>query len=162
NGPEIARAPRRGADGTEKVAVRFADTMVMSSYLVAFVVGPLAATDWVDVDGIPLRVVHVPGKEHLTGFALDVGSFCLRWFQEYYGIPYPSDKVELLALPDFAAGAMENLGCITFRENLLLVDPDTATQSERELIADVVAHELAHMWFGDLVTMRWWNGIWLN
>ena len=86
----------------------------------------------------------------------------LRWFQDYYGIPYPSDKVDLLALPDFAAGAMENLGCITFRENLLLVDPATATQDEQQLVADVVAHELAHMWFGDLVTMRWWNGIWLN
>ena len=86
----------------------------------------------------------------------------LRWFQEYYGIAYPSDKVDLVALPDFAAGAMENLGCITFRENLLLVDPATSTQDEQQLIADVVAHELAHMWFGDLVTMRWWNGIWLN
>jgi puromycin-sensitive aminopeptidase len=158
NGPEVDRQTR--PDG--KAAIRFADTMPMSSYLVAFVVGPLQATDWVDVDGIPLRAVHVPGKGHLTAFALDVGSFCLRWFQNYYGIPYPSDKVELLALPDFAAGAMENLGCITFRENLLLVDPDTATQGERELVADVVAHELAHMWFGDLVTMEWWNGIWLN
>jgi puromycin-sensitive aminopeptidase len=158
NGPEADRTTR--PDG--KVAIRFADTMAMSSYLVAFVVGPLAATDWVDVDGIPLRVVHVPAKGHLTGFALDVGAFCLRWFQDYYGIPYPSDKVELLALPDFAAGAMENLGCITFRENLLLIDPATATQGERELVADVVAHELAHMWFGDLVTMEWWNGIWLN
>ena len=144
------------------VAIRFADTMVMSSYLVAFVVGPLEATDPVDVDGIPLRIVHVPGKGHLTGFGLDIGSFALRWFQNYYGIPYPSDKVDLLALPDFAAGAMENLGCITFRESLLLVDPDTATHTEQETVADVVAHELAHMWFGDLVTMRWWNGIWLN
>ena len=112
--------------------------------------------------GIPLRIVHVPGKAHLTAFGLDVGAFCLRWFQEYYGIPYPSDKVDLLALPDFAAGAMENLGCITFRESLLLVDPATATQHEQEVVADVVAHELAHMWFGDLVTMGWWNGIWLN
>jgi puromycin-sensitive aminopeptidase len=86
----------------------------------------------------------------------------LRWFQDYYGIAYPGDKVDLVALPDFAAGAMENLGCITFRESLLLVDPATSTQNERQLIADVVAHELAHMWFGDLVTMRWWNGIWLN
>ena len=158
NGPEADRQTR--PDG--KVAIRFADTMSMSSYLVAFVVGPLEATEWTDVDGIPLRIVHVPGKGHLTAFALDVGAFCLRWFQDYYGIPYPSDKVELLALPDFAAGAMENLGCITFRENLLLVDPATATQGERELVADVVAHELAHMWFGDLVTMEWWNGIWLN
>jgi puromycin-sensitive aminopeptidase len=158
NGREVAREPRH--DG--KIAVTFADTMVMSSYLVAFVVGPLTATEWVDVDGIPLRLVHVPGKEGLTEFGLEIGAFALRWFQEYYGIDYPSDKVELLALPDFAAGAMENLGCITFRESLLLVDPATATQAERQVVADVVAHELAHMWFGDLVTMGWWNGIWLN
>ena len=158
NGPEVERSERPGG----KVAIRFADTMVMSTYLVAFVVGPLEATDPVDVDGIPLRVVHVPGKAHLAGFGLDVGAFCLRWFQDYYGIPYPGDKVDLLALPDFAAGAMENLGAITFRENALLVDPATATVDEQMRVADVVAHELAHMWFGDLVTMRWWNGIWLN
>jgi puromycin-sensitive aminopeptidase len=158
NGPEIGR--QTNADG--KAVVRFADTMVMSSYLVAFVVGPLEATEWLDVDGVPVRIVHLPGKAGLTGFGLEVAAFCLRWFQDYYGIAYPSDKVDLLALPDFAAGAMENLGCITFRENLLLVDPNTATQGERQLVADVVAHELAHMWFGDLVTMEWWNGIWLN
>ena len=157
NGSEIERTT---ADG--RTVVRFADTMVMSSYLVAFVVGRLEMTDPVDVEGTPIRVVHVPGKGHLTASALDVGAFCLRWFQEYYGIAYPSDKVDLVALPDFAAGAMENLGCITFRENLVLVDPATSTQHEQQLIADVVAHELAHMWFGDLVTMRWWNGIWLN
>ncbi|WP_051062853.1 M1 family metallopeptidase [Ilumatobacter nonamiensis] len=157
NGSEIERSSTEG-----RTVIRFADTMVMSPYLVAFVVGRLEMTEPVDVDGIPLRVVHVPGKSALTGFGLDVGTFSLRWFQEYYGIPYPSDKVDLIALPDFAAGAMENLGCITFRESLLLVDPDTSTQSERQNVADVVAHELAHMWFGDLVTMRWWNGIWLN
>ena len=161
NGREIERRPVTTASG-DKVAVRFADTMVMSTYLAAFVVGPLEVTDPVDVGGIPLRIVHVPGKAHLTGFGLDVGAFCLRCFQDYYGIPYPSDKVDLLALPDFAAGAMENLGCITFRESLLLLDPATSTQHEQEVVADVVAHELAHMWFGDLVTMGWWNGIWLN
>jgi len=158
NSPEVERSTLDNG----LVAVRFADTMIMSTYLVAFVVGPLETSEWRDVDGIPLRLVHVPGKGHLAEFGLDVAEFCLRWFQDYYGIPYPGDKVELLALPDFAAGAMENLGCITFRENLLLVDPETATQPERQLVADVVAHELAHMWFGDLVTMRWWNGIWLN
>jgi puromycin-sensitive aminopeptidase len=158
NGAEVARSPREGG----RVAVTFADTMPMSTYLVAMVVGPLEITSVVDVDGIDLRVVHVPGKGDLTGFAIDVASFCLRWFQNYYGIAYPGDKVDLVALPDFAAGAMENLGCITFRENLLLVDPASATQPERQVVADVVAHELAHMWFGDLVTMRWWNGIWLN
>jgi puromycin-sensitive aminopeptidase len=158
NGAEVER--QRRDDG--KVAVRFADTMPMSTYLVAFVVGPLEATEPIDVRGVPMRIVHVPGKSHLTSFGLDVGRFCLGWFQDYYGIAYPSDKVDLVALPDFAAGAMENLGCITFRENLLLVDPAVATQAEQELVADVVAHELAHMWFGDLVTMSWWNGIWLN
>ncbi|MEP7115152.1 MAG: M1 family metallopeptidase, partial [Ilumatobacteraceae bacterium] len=158
NGPEVGRITRD--DG--KHVVIFKPTMVMSTYLVAFVVGPLEATAPIDVDGVPLRVVHVPGKGHLTDFALEIGAYSLRWYQKYYGIPYPSDKVDMLALPDFAAGAMENLGCITYRENLLLADPKTATQYELQNLADVVAHEVAHMWFGDLVTMRWWNGIWLN
>jgi puromycin-sensitive aminopeptidase len=158
NSPELSRSTRD--DG--KAVVVFKPTMTMSTYLVAFVVGPLEATASIDVDGVPLRVVHVPGKGHLTGFALEIGAFSLRWYQNYYGIPYPSDKVDMLALPDFAAGAMENLGCITYRESLLLADPKTATQYELQNVADVVAHEVAHMWFGDLVTMRWWNGIWLN
>ena len=160
NSPEVSR--RTVDDGAARVEVSFADTMVMSSYLVAFVVGPLEATEPIDVDGTPVRVVHTPGQGHLADFGLETAAFCLRWFREYYGIDYPGEKIDLVALPDFAAGAMENLGCITFRENLLLVDPDRATQAERQLVVDVVAHELAHMWFGDLVTMRWWNGIWLN
>src|SRR5690606_16200878 len=78
------------------------------------------------------------------------------------GIPYPGDKVDHVAVPDFAFGAMENLGCITYRETALLLDEATSGQYERRRIADVIAHELAHMWFGDLVTMDWWDGIWLN
>ena len=136
--------------------------MCSSDLLVAFVVGRLEATPTVDVDGIPLRVIHVPGKGHLTSFGLELGAFSLRWFQQYYGIAYPTGKCDLVALPDFAAGAMENLGCITFRESLLLADPATATQVELQVVADVITHEMAHMWFGDLVTMKWWNGIWLN
>lgn len=164
NGPEVERTP---VAGTGKVAVRFAETMPMSTYLVAFVVGPLEATEPVMVPRrgggeIPLRILHVPGKGHLTAFGLEIGAFALGWYQDYYGIPYPTEKCDMLALPDFAAGAMENLGCITYRENLLLADPATATQVELQTLADVVAHELAHMWFGDLVTMKWWNGIWLN
>ena len=153
---------RREPVGDNKVRIWFADTMLMSTYLVAFIVGPLEATAPVMVGNTPVRVVHVPGKSHLTEFGMQAGTFCLDWFEKYYGIPYPGDKVDLVALPDFAAGAMENPGCITFREVLLLVDPATSTQIEQELVAAVVAHELAHMWFGDLVTMRWWNGIWLN
>ena len=158
NSPETSR--EQLPDG--RTRVWFSDTMVMSTYLVAFVVGPLEVTEPVMVGEVPLRIVHVPGKSHLTGFGLEIGAFALHWFQDYYGIAYPGEKVDLIALPDFAMGAMENVGCITFREVLLLVDPATATQVEQELVADVVAHELAHMWFGDLVTMRWWNGIWLN
>jgi puromycin-sensitive aminopeptidase len=158
NAPEIEREPIE--DG--RVRVRFADTMSMSTYLVAFVVGRLEITDPIDVDGVPLRLVHLPGKGHLARFALEAGEFSLRFFTDYYGIPYPDRKVDFVAIPDFAQGAMENTGLITYRESLLLVDPDHATQPELENIADVVAHELAHQWFGNLVTMRWWNGIWLN
>ncbi len=142
--------------------VRFTDTMIMSTYLVAFIVGPLDATEPIDVDGIPLRVLCPPGRLPLTPFALEVAEYSLRYLANYFDLPYPGDSMDLVAIPDFAFGAMENLGCVTFRETLLLVDPDHATQGELQNIVDVIAHELAHMWFGDLVTMDWWNGIWLN
>src|SRR5580692_8626946 len=146
----------------DKNVVRFSPTMKMSTYLVAFIVGELETTETVDVDGVPLRVVFPPGKRPLADFALAIGAFSLRFFAEYFDIPYPGEKVDLVAIPDFAAGAMENLGCITFRDTALLVDPTKAARAELERVADVVAHELAHMWFGDLVTMGWWVGIWLN
>lgn len=158
NSSVVEESPEEGG----KRRVRFAPTMVMSTYLVAFVVGPLEATDPVLVDAVPLRIVHVPGKSHLTAFALEVGSHALRFFTDYFGLPYPADKLDLVAIPDFAFGAMENLGCVTFRESVLLVDPGRAARVELERVADVVCHEIAHMWFGDLVTMKWWNGIWLN
>jgi len=158
NAGEVRRSPAVAG----KVSVEFADTMVMSTYLVAFVVGPLEITDAMDVDGVPLRVAYPKGRGHLSGFALEIGAFALRHFTDYYGIPYPGDKLDLVAIPDFAFGAMENLGCVTFRETALLVDPEAVPQAELQRVTDVVAHELAHMWFGDLVTMKWWNGIWLN
>jgi puromycin-sensitive aminopeptidase len=142
--------------------VKFADSIVMSTYLVAFVVGELEATEAVVVGRTPLRVWCVPGKKRLARFGQDIGAASLAFFQDYYGLPYPGDKLDLLAIPDFAAGAMENLGAITFRETALLVDETAASHAELERVADVVAHENAHMWFGDLVTMSWWNGIWLN
>jgi puromycin-sensitive aminopeptidase len=160
NASEVSRTPSTAHPGLDEV--RFAETMVMSTYLVAFIVGPLEATAPVDVDGTPLRVVYPKGKGHLTDYALEVGAACLRHFADYYGIAYPGDKLDLVAVPDFAFGAMENLGCVTFREILLLVDPTTTTQAELLNVTDVINHELAHMWFGDLVTMKWWNGIWLN
>ena len=146
----------------DKRRVRFSPTMRMSTYLVAFVVGKFEATETIDVDGVPLRVVSTPGKQTLGKYALEMGAFALRYFTDYFNIPYPGDKVDLVAIPDFAAGAMENLGCITFRDTALLVDPAQAARIELERVADVVSHELAHMWFGDLVTMGWWEGIWLN
>ena len=140
----------------------FADTMLMSTYLMAFIVGDLEATDPVNVGGVPLRIVHARGKSALTSFGLEAGAFALAWLVDYYGIDYPGTKVDLIAVPDFAFGAMENMGAITFRETLLLADPQNATTAELLRIVDVVAHELAHMWFGNLVTMDWWNGIWLK
>ncbi|MGZ4149221.1 MAG: M1 family metallopeptidase, partial [Actinomycetota bacterium] len=158
NAPEIGREPA----GDGRVRVRFADTMAMSTYLVCAIVGPLSATEALDATGVPVRVVCRPGKEHLARFAADVAVFSLDWFGNYYGIRYPEAKLDNVAIPDFAQGAMENIGLVTYRETLLLLDPATSTQEEQLDVTETVAHELAHMWFGDLVTMRWWNGIWLN
>ncbi len=158
NSREITRAEH----GPGKMAITYADTISMSTYLVAFVVGDFEATPAVDVDGVGVRIVAPRGKLHLTDYALECAVFCLWYFRSYYGIPYPGEKIDHLAVPDFAFGAMENLGCIIYRETALLTDPESATTAELTRILDVIAHELAHMWFGDLVTMRWWNGIWLN
>src|SRR5579863_3431234 len=153
-------ASERALGGGKKEVV-FKDTIKMCTYLLAFIVGEFEATAPIDA-GTPLRVVHVPGKRALTPWAAQIGAFSLKFFADYYDIPYPGDKLDLIAIPDFAAGAMENLGAITFRETALLADEKTASRAELERVADVVAHENAHMWFGDLVTMKWWNGIWLN
>jgi puromycin-sensitive aminopeptidase len=158
NGPDISTTDL----GDGRKSILFEDTMVMSTYLVAFIVGPFEATEPIDVDGVPLRIVHPIGKGHLTDYSLEAGAFALKFFSNYYGIPYPGQKLDMVAVPDFAFGAMENLGCITYREVLLLVDKSRSTEPELLRVADVIAHEIAHMWFGDLVTMEWWNGIWLN
>jgi puromycin-sensitive aminopeptidase len=147
-------------DGLQRIT--FHETMVMSTYLVAFVIGAFELTRPLDVDGVPLRIAAVPGRSHLTTFAEDAASHALRFLSRYFEIPYPGGKMDHVAIPDFAFGAMENLGCVTYRENALLADPAQASQLELQRIATVIAHETAHMWFGDLVTMKWWNGIWLN
>ncbi len=142
--------------------VDFSPTMVMSTYLVAFVVGAFEETPALDVDGVPLRIIYPRGKGHLTALALEAGAHALRFFSDYFAIPYPGEKLDMVAIPDFAFGAMENLGCVTYRETALLVDPESASMVEVKRVAEVVGHEIAHMWFGDLVTMEWWEGIWLN
>jgi puromycin-sensitive aminopeptidase len=158
NWPVASIAP----NGAGKKLVKFEPTIPMSTYLVAVVVGELEATEPLYFGSVPIRVVHAPGKGSLTPFALEVAKHSLEFFTDYFGIPYPAPKLDLIALPDFAFGAMENLGAVTFRETALLVDRENAARTDLERVADVVAHELAHMWFGDLVTMKWWNGIWLN
>jgi puromycin-sensitive aminopeptidase len=152
----------RPLPATRQQAVTFALTIPMSTYLVAFVVGRLESSEAVTVSGIPIRVWAAPGKQRLAAFALGVAAFALPFFQAYFGEPYPGDKLDLIAIPDFAFGAMENLGAITFRETALLIDAHAATHAEQTRVAHIVAHEIAHMWYGDLVTMAWWNGLWLN
>ena len=162
NGAVESEGPALGAGGEGKRRTTFAETMPMSTYLVAFIVGPFDFTDPADVDGVPLRVAAVPGKSHLSAFAVEAASHALSFLARYFELPYPSDKIDHVAIPDFAFGAMENLGCVTYRETALLADPAAASQVELRRVAQVIAHETAHMWFGDLVTMKWWNGIWLN
>ncbi|MBM4254793.1 MAG: M1 family metallopeptidase [Deltaproteobacteria bacterium] len=148
--------------GTGKKEVVFADSIKMSTYLVAFIVGEFEGTEPVHVGKTPVRVWAVPGKRHLAPFGQEIGAASLRFFSDYYQYPYPGDKLDLIAIPDFAFGAMENLGAVTYRETALLVDPHNAARRDLERVANIVSHENAHMWFGDLVTMRWWNGLWLN
>ncbi len=145
-----------------KVETKFVDSMVMSSYLVAFVVGPLEITEIGNVGDTLIRIIHRPGFSKDTKYAGEAALKILDFFEKYYEIKYPGSKLDLIAIPDFAMGAMENVGAVTFRESLLILDEKSATRSELDRSVTVIAHELAHMWFGDLVTMEWWDGIWLN
>ena len=142
--------------------VRFGETPPMSTYLLAFIVGDLDSVEAVSQDGTVVRVFTTRGKADQGRFALDVAVRLLPYFNDYFGISYPLEKLDHLAIPDFAAGAMENWGAITYRETALLFDPESSSPGTRQRIAEVVAHEMAHMWFGDLVTMEWWNDLWLN
>lgn len=160
-GVSNGRLVKESINEAGKKVLEFAPTMKMSTYIVAFIVGKLVATKPVHVDGVDVRMWCVPGKESMSTFALEAAQFSLRYFRKYFGVPYPDSKLDLIAVPDFAAGAMENFGCITFRETVL-VDVATASQGALDWVAKVVAHEIAHMWFGDLVTMQWWEGLWLN
>ncbi len=142
--------------------VHFDATPPLSTYLFALAVGPLEASAVRHVGATPLRVWHVPGKGDLAAFGLEAGAEALGRLEDYFGIPYPYAKLDLVAVPDFEAGAMENAGAVFFRETLLLLDPATVSLPERKRAAEVIAHELAHMWYGDLVTMAWWDDLWLN
>ena len=113
-------------------------------------------------DGTIVRVYTTRGKEEQGRFALDVSVDLLGYFNEYFGIPYPLEKMDHVAIPDFAAGAMENWGAITYREIAILVDPENTSAGTKQIVASIVSHEMAHQWFGNLVTMAWWDALWLN
>jgi puromycin-sensitive aminopeptidase len=147
-------------DGTR--AIQFKPSPRMSTYLVAFIVGDMACVEAQADNGTLMRVWTTKGKEEQGRFALENSVKLLRYYNEYFGIPYPLEKLDHIAIPDFAAGAMENWGAITYRETALLFDPENSSAASRQRILEVVSHEMAHMWFGDLVTMEWWDDLWLN
>ncbi len=137
----------------------------MSTYLLAWVVGEfdyVSTTTPVTEGNILVRIFTPIGKSHLGQFAMRVTVGALEFFRRYFDIPYMMPKVDLLAIPDFAAGAMENFGCITYRETALLIDEEHSSAIAKQRVARTVSHELAHMWFGNLVTMQWWTHLWLN
>jgi len=147
--------------GPGKHAIRFRNTLKMSTYLVAMLVGDFQCVTG-GVDDIPIRVCSVPGMQNLSKFALSAAEAAVSFYDKYYAIKYPFGKLDLIGIPDFEAGAMENAGAITFRETALLLDDKTASVEAKRGVAGVIAHEIAHQWFGDLVTMKWWDDIWLN
>jgi len=144
-----------------KHTVVFAQTPRMSTYLVAFLVGNFKCSEGKS-DGVPIRVCATPDKASLTHFALDSAKQTLHDYNQYFGIKYPLAKLDLVAVPDFEAGAMENFGCITFREAALLVNKRDGALPAKKEVAETVAHEMAHLWLGDLVTPAWWDNLWLN
>jgi len=141
--------------------IRFKKTAPLPSYLLEIATGPFEYTP-VPGTSIPTRIVTVQGQRGLTGTAVEQTPRLLAALERWFGIPYPYEKLDLIAVPDFAYGAMENAGAITYREDALLVDPATATVGQRRSVAGTNCHELSHQWFGDLVTMCWWDDLWLN
>ena len=161
NTNQVSDTPAPPINGLAKHTLKFATTPKMSTYLVAFLVGDFVCTSGKS-DGVPIRACSTPDKVKLTKFALESAKYVLHYYDTYFGIKYPMPKLDMIALPDFEAGAMENFGCITYRETDLLLDSKTATIPAKKNVAAVVAHEMAHQWFGDMVTMQWWDNLWLN
>ena len=147
--------------GAAKHTLKFATTPRMSSYLVAMAVGDFECSE-TSADNIPIRVCSTPDKRPLQAAALRYAAEILKFYDQYYGIPYPFKKLDILGLPDFEAGAMENTAAIFYRESLLFIDDNHSSLRLRKEVFEVLAHEMAHQWFGDLVTMKWWDNVWLN
>ncbi|GMF17387.1 unnamed protein product [Phytophthora lilii] len=157
----VRAATRLKAATLEKVW-RFAETPVMSTYLVGMVVGEFDSVSAVTKEGVLVSVYTPVGRSERGKFALEVGAKALSFYTEKFGIPYPLKKMDMLAIPDFAAGAMENWGVVTYRETRLLIDEQLSSFGQKMATARTVCHEIAHQWFGNLVTMEWWTGLWLN
>ena len=147
----------------DSLTTTFEETPRMSSYLLAFVIGELHKKSAHTKSGVEVNVWATPAQnENTLDFALDIATRSIDFYDEYFGVKYPLPKSDHVALPDFSSGAMENWGLITYRESCLLADPELTPESSRRFIATVIAHELSHQWFGNLVTMNWWNDLWLN
>ena len=158
NGKIVSDTP---GPGVTQHTIKFATTPRMSSYLVALAVGDFQCLEG-SAEGVPIRICATPDKKELGRIALDSAERILTFYNSYYTIKYPFGKLDVVAVPDFAAGAMENTAAIFYRETDLLADSKSASVATRKEIASVLAHEMAHQWFGDLVTMQWWDDIWLN
>lgn len=144
-----------------KTIYKFYKTPIVSTYLIYLGVGEFEFLTG-KTGKIQIRVITTKGNKSKGKFSLELGKKLLTSYEKYFGIKYPLPKLDLIAIPDFAAGAMENWGAITFRETILLYDPKTSSTRTKQFIAEVISHEIAHMWFGNLVTMKWWNDLWLN
>ncbi len=140
----------------------FETTPKMSTYLLAFVFGDMVYEEAKTGTGVKVRAYGTPANKDLLGFALDTAVRCIDFFEDYFGVDYPMSKLDMVGLPDFSSGAMENWGLVTFRESIFFVDPNTTGIETKQYTALVVNHELAHQWFGNLVTMKWWDDLWLN
>ena len=147
----------------DSLTTTFEKTPRMSSYLLAFVIGELHKKTARTKSGVEVNIWATPAQnENTLDFALDIATRSIDFYDEYFGVKYPLPKSDHVALPDFSSGAMENWGLITYRESCLLADPELTPESSKRFIATVIAHELSHQWFGNLVTMQWWNDLWLN
>jgi aminopeptidase N len=144
-----------------KHTIQFSTTPKMSTYLVAMAVGDFECIEGA-ADNTPVRVCGTPDKKGLSDAALRYAQEILKFYNQYYGIPYPFGKLDIVGVPDFEAGAMENTGAIFYRESLLFIDDKNSSVDSHQAVFEVLAHEMAHQWFGDLVTMKWWDNIWLN
>ena len=163
SGTVLANTPVASSENHgNSITTVFETTPIMSTYLLAFVYGDIGFLESKTSRGTLVRTYATPDKVKHTSFALDTAVKVLEFYEDYFDIPYPLAKCDMIALPDFASGAMENWGLITYREQTLLVDPKNTSLSTKQYVAMVVAHELAHQWFGNLVTMRWWTDLWLN